>query len=164
LSAETPSDIPASSKSLPSHLQGVERKQLKSDLVRFWNSQESGRNPEIDEKAANLPYRRRAAEFIPQGSRILDVACGTAANARWFLPRGDYFAIDISTGFLRLIREQGLRRICADAEALPFRDNSFDVATLTFCARTLRESRWGPQGALSHCPSPRTHHRAGVVV
>jgi SAM-dependent methyltransferase len=108
------------------------RSQLRERLVRFWDSHEFGRDPGVDEAAANLPYRQKMAEHVPANSQILDLACGTCANSRWLLPRGQYYGVDISQGLLRLVRQPGLRLSCADAEKLPYRDSSFDAALLTF--------------------------------
>lgn len=107
------------------------RVHLKQRLVKFWDSFEfcTDNRHEI---AASLPFRERMASFVPAGSRILDVACGTTANAQWLAPLGTYFGIDISQGLLRLVHQRDLLLACADAESLPFGDSSFDAALLTF--------------------------------
>jgi len=105
---------------------------LKARLLDFWNAQEQDRDAGIDEAAASLRSRGKLASFIPAGSKILDVACGTSANLKWFASRGNYFGTDVSIGFLRLGHKPERRLTCADAEALPFRDGCFDAATLTF--------------------------------
>jgi len=101
-------------------------------LVAHWNSQEQNRDVRLDEAAASLRSRGRLASFIPEGSKILDVACGTTANVEWFTPRGSYFGTDICFGFLRLAHKPEKRLTCANGEALPFADGAFDAATLTF--------------------------------
>src|SRR5258706_8217468 len=50
---------------------------LKARLKEFWNSQEADRDLSLDAATAGMPFRERASSFIPHGSRILDVACGT---------------------------------------------------------------------------------------
>jgi SAM-dependent methyltransferase len=117
---------------LPAGGPNTNHESLKARLVRYWNSQEQDRNVGLDEAAAKLPARGRLASFLPEGSKILDVACGTTANVEWFKPRGTYFGTDITFGFLRLAYKSAKNLICADAEALPFGDRSFDAATLTF--------------------------------
>ena len=69
---------------------------LKARLVKYWNDQENERDVGLDKVAAGLPIRGRVASFLPIGARILDVACGTAANAEWFKPKGPYFGTDIT--------------------------------------------------------------------
>ena len=105
---------------------------LKARLLDFWNAQEQDRDAGIDEAAASLRSRGKLAVFIPAGSKILDVACGTTANLKWFASRGTYFGTDVSIGFLRLGYKPERKLTCADAEALPFRDGCFEAATLTF--------------------------------
>lgn len=110
----------------------LSRSQLKQRLVEFWNTQQVYWDGITDEVSANTPYRGRAASFIAEGSRILDVACGSAANAQWLRPRGAYFGSDISQGGLKRVQQQGLNLVCADAEALPFSDGAFDAVIATF--------------------------------
>lgn len=105
---------------------------LKRRLVAFWNDQQLYWSMLCSEASAESPLRKRAASFIPEGSRILDVACGSAVNAQWLLPRGAYFGSDISIGGLRRVRQPNLQLACADAEALPFADDSFDAAISTY--------------------------------
>jgi SAM-dependent methyltransferase len=138
------------------HAGEADRAELKLRLVKFWDTSEFDRNPEVDEAAASLPYRNQMAAFVPQNSRMLDIACGTCANARWLLPRGQYYGVDISQGLLRLIRQAGLRLSCADAENLPYRDGSFDAVLLTFAL----EHTVNPVGVLKEmrrvvCPGGR---------
>lgn len=60
--------------------------------------------------------------------RILDVGCGTGA-AIGFLERfGEVTSIDVSTAAMEYSRSQQTKRLCqADAEALPFANESFDL-------------------------------------
>lgn len=111
---------------------GASTVQLKRRLLEFWNSQEQYWDLVSDDIAANSPQRKRAASFIPAGSRILDVACGSAANAQWLKPRGQYFGSDISQLGLRRVQQAGLRVVCADAESLPFANGSFDAVISTY--------------------------------
>lgn len=106
--------------------------QLKQRLVEFWNTQQVYWDGMSDEISADSPHRERAASFIPEGARILDVACGSAANAQWFKPRGNYFGCDISVSGLGRAQQAGLQLVQGDAEALPFDDGSFDTSIATF--------------------------------
>ena len=112
--------------------EGLARSRLKQRLIHFWDTQPIYWELVTDEISANTPSRGRAASFIREGSRILDVACGSAANAQWLKPRGSYFGCDISQGGLKRVQQSGLCLACADAEALPFADASFDAVISTF--------------------------------
>ncbi len=97
----------------------------------------------------------RAAQITP-GMRVLDVACGTGrlteAAARRAVPGGDAVGIDASHGMVRRARRGGRRGARsplatsyrhADALALPFAADAFDVATIGFGLRNLRDYRAG---------------------
>ncbi|MFT4569490.1 MAG: SAM-dependent methyltransferase [Hyphomicrobiaceae bacterium] len=63
-------------------------------------------------------------------SRILDVGCGTGAVATDFGRYGSVVATDFSPAALALARRRGVSEaVAADATALPFADNSFDLVT-----------------------------------
>lgn len=70
---------------------------------------------------------------IRPGDRVLEVSVGTGANIRCLPPEADYYGIDLSAGQLEQCFLQKQRRrlplhLCqANAEALPFRDESFDA-------------------------------------
>src|SRR5437667_8700367 len=112
--------------------EGPARSRLKQRLIHFWDTQPVYWEGITDEISAKTPSRGRAASFIQEGSRILDVACGSAANAQWLKPRGSYFGCDISQAGLKRVQQSGLLQACADAEALPFADASFDAEISTF--------------------------------
>lgn len=121
---------------------------LKRRLVEFWASHEQYWNALSAEVSASSPQRARAAEFIPPGSKTLDVACGSAANAVWLAARTAYFGSDISQPGLRRAARQGLRLSCGDADQLPFASETFDAAISTFAlehsvqpVQMLREMR-----------------------
>jgi SAM-dependent methyltransferase len=88
------------------------------------------------------------------GRRILEVGCGAAMCSRWLVGRGAHpVAFDLSAGMLRHARAGGDRTgisvplVQADAQYLPFRDATFDVAFTAFgaiafvadSARVMRE-------------------------
>ncbi len=75
------------------------------------------------------------------GRRILEVGCGSAPCSRWLRTRGaDVVAFDLSAGMLaHAVAAAGRTRIVvplvqADALALPFADDSFDLACSAFGA------------------------------
>ena len=62
--------------------------------------------------------------------RILDVGCGTGANAIDMSAYGEVTASDRSLDALRMAAERGVRHRCAaSAPDLPFATNSFDIVT-----------------------------------
>ncbi|MEO6714271.1 MAG: methyltransferase domain-containing protein [Mycobacteriales bacterium] len=76
-----------------------------------------------------------------RGLRILEVGCGAAQCGRWLVSQGaSVVAFDLSMGQLRhavrLNQRSGVRvsLVAADAEAFPFRDESFDVVFTSFGA------------------------------
>jgi SAM-dependent methyltransferase len=88
------------------------------------------------------------------GARILEVGCGSASCARWLAQRGaTVVGLDLSGGMLRHARMAAARTgtvvplVQADAESLPFADESFDCACSAFgavpfvadSARVMRE-------------------------
>jgi demethylmenaquinone methyltransferase/2-methoxy-6-polyprenyl-1,4-benzoquinol methylase len=95
--------------------------------------------------------RRTVARLagIGPGSKVLDVATGTGAQARAFAATGaEIVGIDLSEEMLRVARRKSRRSnpsyVHADATALPFEDGSFDVASVSFALhempRSIRES------------------------
>lgn len=109
-----------------------ERSRLKSRLREFWNKESQYWEPLTLENSLESPLRARAASFLPSGGRLLDIACGSAANSVWLLPRGEYFGTDISLAGLQRAPRGSLALACADAEALPFSDACFDAAISTY--------------------------------
>ncbi len=75
------------------------------------------------------------------GRRVLEVGCGSAPCARWLRGQGAVVAaFDLSAGMLRHAREAAARTglevplVQADAEALPFAADSFQIACSAFGA------------------------------
>jgi SAM-dependent methyltransferase len=80
------------------------------------------------------------------GARVLDVGCGSGAFAAELRDAANVTGVDLALEAIRLGRERGLRYLSVgSAEALPFRDGTFDgVAALdvvehTDDVRTLAE-------------------------
>ena len=88
---------------------------------------------------------------IQRGDRVLDLASGTGDLAALMAPRigprgalvmSDYNAAMLSQGRDRMLDEgrgAGVGYIQADAEALPFADESFDCITIGFGLRNVRD-------------------------
>ena len=114
---------------------------LKKRLVSFWNSREVYWDSISTSEAAESPQRAKAVSFLPAGGDVLDVACGSAANAQCISLRCRYFGSDISQSGLRRAPRTSLRLVCGDADQLPFGDESFDATISTF--------------ALEHCVDPK---------
>lgn len=88
------------------------------------------------------------------GKRVLEVGCGAAMCSRWLVGQGAHpVGLDLSAGMLRHARRASAETaidvplVQADAQYLPFRDASFDLAFTAFgavpfvadSARVMRE-------------------------
>jgi SAM-dependent methyltransferase len=76
-----------------------------------------------------------------RGKRVLELGCGAAAGARWLAGQGAaVVGLDLSAGMLRHAREAAERSgvrvplVQADALALPFGDQAFDIVCTAFGA------------------------------
>lgn len=82
--------------------------------------------------------RLEAASFMPANSRILEIGAGTGANFRFYPNVKHAVASEISIKMLEIARKKtnSVSFVRADAETLPFTENSFDaaLATLVFCS------------------------------
>ncbi|MCP4093997.1 MAG: bifunctional demethylmenaquinone methyltransferase/2-methoxy-6-polyprenyl-1,4-benzoquinol methylase UbiE [Planctomycetes bacterium] len=101
-------------------------------------------------------WRRRtiATLNLPQGSEVLDLCCGTGDLALAFADSGAAvcgadFTLPMLQAALRKghKQEQTVRWLQADAQALPFADNSFDAVTIAFGIRNVED----PQRGLREC-------------
>lgn len=69
-------------------------------------------------------------EINGRQSRILDVGCGTGANANAFALVGQTIGIDSSIDALKFCQKRGLKTVArSDVEKLPFANGAFDVVT-----------------------------------
>lgn len=100
--------------------------------------------------AGIAPYWRaqtRLAVRPREGERILDIAAGTGTMSAQFSRAGARVtALDFSQGMI----DEGIRRhgadpliefVRGDAMALPFDDNTFDAATVSFGLRNVQQPR-----------------------
>jgi demethylmenaquinone methyltransferase / 2-methoxy-6-polyprenyl-1,4-benzoquinol methylase len=92
-------------------------------------------------------WRRRAAQIVAQWQpqRVLDLATGSGDLALAIsrrLPAAEITAADFSPKMLEIARRKGVKNtVTADALHLPFGDGSFDVVTVAFGLRNMRD--WG---------------------
>ncbi len=94
-------------------------------------------------------WRRVCARSLalPQGSRVLDLCCGTGDQAVALRRRGAaVVAADFCLPMLAISRTKFGRQeaprprpFCADALALPYRDAAFDAATVSFGLRNVAD-------------------------
>jgi SAM-dependent methyltransferase len=113
---------------------------LRARLRAFWAANDAYLDHPAQDDAGERSLRLRAASFVAEGSRILDVACGLGTNSDSLAGRGEYFGTDVSVNFLRRGVERSLRVACSDGEALPFAAGAFDAVISTY--------------ALEHCVEP----------
>jgi SAM-dependent methyltransferase len=125
---------------------GPEVARLKERLRAFWDAQQGYWDMTSSGECVESPARERAASFLRAGESVLDVACGTAANAAWLKDRCRYYGVDLSVTALQQPIRSSLRLACGDADHLPFRDDAFDGVVATFVlehavepVKTLRE-------------------------
>ena len=110
------------------------------------------------------------------GERILDIAAGTGTSSAALSRSGaEVVALDFSAGMIAVGRRKhpALEFVEADATALPFADNEFDVVTISFGLRNVGDAKAAltemfrvlkPGGRLVICEfstPPRAIFRAG---
>ena len=85
-----------------------------------------------------LNWRRETLSYLPGNARILEIGAGTGANFQFYPECRHAVAGEISIKMLEIAREKTntIQLVQADAETLPFSENSFDaaLATLVFCS------------------------------
>ena len=103
------------------------------------------------------PLLRDLRTYIPEfsgmkaGDRVLDICCGTGAQVFYYAQKGAIATgIDLDPNMLKLARKSGEKQDSsntsfqmADAQNLPFKDNFFDCASISFALhekeRTARD-------------------------
>jgi SAM-dependent methyltransferase len=110
----------------------AEARELKKRLRAFWDAQQCYWDITSSGQCVESPARQRAASYLRAGESVLDVACGTAANAAWLKDRCRYFGVDLSVTALQQPIHPFLRLACGDADHLPFRHDAFDGVIATY--------------------------------
>lgn len=93
-------------------------------------------------------WRRRMVEAleVSAGDRVLDLAAGTGTSSEAIARTGaDVVAADFSQGMMREGRRRGVEVpfVGADAQHLPFADDTFDAAVISFGLRNVQDPRQG---------------------
>ena len=91
-------------------------------------------------------WRGKVAKAVAakSGERILDIAAGTGTSSMAFVGPGiSVVAADFSNGMLNEGRKRypQLEFVFADAMRLPFKDQEFDVVTMSFGLRNVSDHR-----------------------
>jgi ubiquinone/menaquinone biosynthesis C-methylase UbiE len=81
-------------------------------------------------QATNQHLQVLLAPYLPTGGQLLDIGCGTGAVGRFLADHGTLVGADFEYLALELYQEAHpeVMLASADAQALPFADNSFDVS------------------------------------
>ena len=83
-------------------------------------------------------WRKETLSYLPENASILELGAGTGANFQFYPECRHAVASEISIKMLGYAREKTniVQLVQADAEILPFSENSFDAAfaTLVFCS------------------------------
>ncbi|MEU6641115.1 demethylmenaquinone methyltransferase [Saccharomonospora sp. NPDC046836] len=77
-----------------------------------------------------------------EGEKVLDLAAGTGVSTKEYAGNGAWcVAADFSLGMLRSGLHREVPMVAADALRLPFADDSFDAATISFGLRNFVDTR-----------------------
>ena len=80
----------------------------------------------------------RAALGVGPGDKVLDMAAGTAVSTEELAKSGAWcLAADFSVGMLHAGYRRTVPKVAADATRLPFGDDVFDAATISFGLRNV---------------------------
>ncbi|MBX3243262.1 MAG: class I SAM-dependent methyltransferase [Acidobacteria bacterium] len=83
-------------------------------------------------------WRKEALAELPTGADILEIGCGTGVNFELYPPFNRAISTEVSRKMIEIAvgKARGSILLQADAQHLPFPENSFDAAfaTLVFCS------------------------------
>jgi len=115
---------------------------IKPKMKRFYESQYSSadetfigwRSARARERARNIVNMTHGIEF----KSVIDIGCGTGAVIEGLSDldfASSYYAVDISEKAAEIVRSIGIKNlrgvVVSDAEKLPYKDASFDLAILS---------------------------------
>lgn len=135
-----------------------------AQLQSIYRQQHQGvRGSNYDRAAAERlfeKYFRFIGEFVPAGTRLLDVGCGAGWTSLLLSERGYLVTgIDLNpAGFEPAQCRSDLQFVAASAQSIPFADESFDAAV----SYAALEHMPNPEAALSEMW--RIVRRGGVVI
>lgn len=131
----------------------------------YWNSssrrlREMLKSSALEKLDAFIEKRRAELGNGKWRPRILDVCCGTGYLVQDLSKRGTYTGVDFAESMISLCKERfpGKRFLQADAEDLPFWQNSFDVVVCFWSFHHITD----PQTAI--CEFHRVMDRDGLVL
>ena len=86
---------------------------------------------------------------LPEGARVLDMACGTGAQSIAFAKSGfSVVGVDLSPDMLarakrKIGKEYDVTFLCQDASSVPYADSHFDLSTISFGLHDMPEEIGG---------------------
>ena len=108
---------------------------LEQEQKKFYNSNKDYFTYSRSLNAEMTEERREAFRFIPNGSLVLDIGCGTAENGKYISEFAGYVGIDLSGMALDMAmdyKSKNFNLIRGDVSKLPLKPNSFDVVLSTY--------------------------------
>lgn len=101
----------------------------KTETTDAYNKYANDFEAKFQEYTAKYMQRLLGASlgFIPRGSRILDIGCGSGEHSLYFKSKGySITSIDISPEMIKICKSKGLDARVMDLENLDFPDSSYD--------------------------------------
>ncbi|MBI4436022.1 MAG: methyltransferase domain-containing protein [Candidatus Omnitrophica bacterium] len=106
----------------------------RDQLFKFWNTTQCYFELAREANLTLTPEREKALTYIPEGSLVLDVGCGSAEMGAHVSKSSKYIGIDISLLGIQMARtyqNNHFHVLVGDAAFLPFLEGSCDVVIST---------------------------------
>lgn len=98
--------------------------------------------------------------ILPEHRLIIDIGCGTGRHLRAMSRSGLHLiGIDGSLSALAMLREKGVRRVCADVNALPLAEQCADLIICTDVLGVVQD----PQAVLMECRRVLKMDRTAII-